>query len=175
MGRKRTKAIATSNPPKKMNWWYASILNWMVANPHRRLGDCARELNVTQAWLSTIINTDMFRAALAERQKELGSAITFDLKDKIAGVAHMVLDAQLAELEEGLLSGKELRETGTMALKALGYLDGPAQSPVQINNNFGPQVTREEMRNAQRDFYSVHGGKSAPAVEIELRPETEEL
>lgn len=169
MGRKRTKLIPTTKPPQKMNWWYSSILNWMVANPEKRLADCARELKVSQSWLSVIINTDMFRAELAARQKELGSAVTVELKDKIAGVAHMALDAQLAELETGLLTGKDLRETSAMALKALGYMDGPASNPVQINNNFGPQVTLEEMRDAQRSFHLVHGGaeEEKPLLEAE--------
>jgi hypothetical protein len=166
MGRKRTKAVCTTSPPKKMNWWYGAIINWMIANPQKRLYDCARELNVTQAWLSVIINTDMFKAELARRQEALGEHVTLSLSDKIAGVAHMALDAQLAELEEGMLSGKDLRETSTMALKALGFIgDKPAQA-VQVNNNFGPVVTREEIRNAQREFYATHGGLPAASLDL---------
>ena len=99
-------------------------MQWLVLNPTRTQGDCARELAYTEPWLSTIINSDMFQAEYKSRCKEAGTIATHTIQSKLGGIAAKVLERIEEKLdEEGLNAPTErfLGDTANMALDKLGY------------------------------------------------------
>ena len=53
--------MAKSVQIKKLGWWHTAIMEWMLANPDKTLRECAENFDVTQPWLSSVINSDLFQ------------------------------------------------------------------------------------------------------------------
>jgi hypothetical protein len=123
-----------------MLWYYSRIIDWMIANPGRPLSECAQYIGRTQSTLSIIINSDMFKAALAQRKAEFQQAHDFGIIEKTAKIAHASLDAILETLDKkrSAVPINELREISESALKTLGYGTTAQASPgVTLNFNEG--------------------------------------
>jgi hypothetical protein len=108
------------------------IINWLIANPHRQLGDCAAYFGYSQPWLSIIVHSDLFQAAYKERCKELGAEVVHTVRNKLTGLAALSLDKTMEKLEAGA-SERFLGETTKNVLQALGY------APAGGNGNGGEQ------------------------------------
>ena len=93
-----TNALPPSFGPKKLNWWYEDIINWMLINPGAKLGDAAEYFGKTQAWLSVVINSDIFKARLEERRKELNGELDDLLVYKMKRVANESFDALMERI-----------------------------------------------------------------------------
>lgn len=119
-----------------------AVMNWMIANPHRNLKDCAAEFGYTQSWLSTMVHSNLFQAALKEKQGQVFNGIADSIADKLAAGADIGV-AKLVEKLETSEDPKFIKETTTMMLEKLGF---GAQTKVtgagQVNN--GP---------VQQNFY----------------------
>lgn len=114
---------------KKVNWWHESIIEWMITNPESSLGECSRFFDVSQSWLSTIINSDVFRERLSQ-QRELHFANTSrTVQEKVSGLA----DLSIEVLEERIEKEREtiglgiVRDAADLALKASGF--SPTHQP----------------------------------------------
>ena len=123
---------------KKVNWWHEAIIDWMLAHPEERLYDCAAYFNKTQPWISSIINSSMFKELLAQRKLMHAHMISLTLTEKLESIAHKTLDALEESLEverkKGTISVGCARDTAEMALRSLGY---SSRSPAALNINVG--------------------------------------
>ena len=125
--------MAKSVQIKKMSWWHESIFEWMIQNPDKLLRECARDHNVTQGWLSSVINSDVFKDRFGIRRDEHFANVSRDTAERISGLADLSLDV----LEERIDKGRDIiglgmvKETAEMALKALGYA-GPKAGPAAV-------------------------------------------
>jgi hypothetical protein len=133
--------------PKKMNWWYQSIIEWMIENPDLPLRQCSIDMGVTQSWLSCIINSDAFRLAYAEARGEHFEATSHHVIKKMEGVAMQAADLISERLEEhgDEIPINQLNSTAELALKALGYASSHGNKPQSINlsvsNELGVRVS----------------------------------
>lgn len=164
--------MATRHGPMKMNWWYMAIIEWMIDNPDGNLGDCARELNVTQAWLSCIIHSDAFIARRAECEKEHFLGVSHSVIEKMEGVVTLASDAIMERIEHRAdeMSTRDLRETADMALKALGFSSNHLNAngaPVQVNVGVGIGVGQDQLATAREKLRLVN---STPSVESAAPP-----
>lgn len=151
-------------------WWYPAIADWMLANPDKTLGQCAKHFTVAQAWLSRIINSDAFKAYLAERQQRMSLAVDVTLTEQLHSVASQALEISEMRLREerNKIPLKDANETAAMALKALGYSPSRHQPPQgTVNVNVGVHVSaddlqaaRERLRAQQREFIQRAEGDS---------------
>jgi hypothetical protein len=121
----------------RMLWYYDAIIDWMIANPSGRLSECAAHIGRTQATLSVIINSDMFKAALAERRAQFVQRHDLSLIEKTTKVANASLDALLEVLDKkrDKIPIGTLVEIQDSALSRLGYGAAPASPSVQVNVN----------------------------------------
>lgn len=161
-------------PIKKLSWWHESIVDWMLLNPEGKLGQCARDLGVTASWLSTIVNSQLFRELLAKRRLEHASNISTSVIDKTQGITHLALELveeRLSRDDVMPLSYKEIRETAELGLKAMGYT-ARSGGAVVINNPSGAvqvnTVTPEMLENARKKMQA----QQAP---LPPQPERKEL
>lgn len=132
--------MAQSAQVKKVNWWHEAIFEWMISNPSSSLGEAATFFEVTQSWLSVIINSDVFKEKLAERRCEHFQHVSRTVAERVNGLAELSLDV----LEERIESERKtiglglVRETADMALKASGYIgpksDGKSRGDTYIGN-----------------------------------------
>ncbi len=95
------EAVPKTNETRiaRLNYRHEAIVNWLIANPNKTLGECSREMGYTQSWLSSVIHSDMFQAAYTERARELGEITTHTVKDKLTRATSLALDRTIEELE----------------------------------------------------------------------------
>lgn len=129
---------------KKLNHRHEAMINWLIANPHRGLGEMARDLGYSQAWVSTVVNSDMFQAAYRRRCEELGEVVTHSISAKLQRAGALWLDRVNRKLEEEEVSERFLAESGRTILKALG---GPTE--VQQHQHIHLMVDAERLERAR--------------------------
>lgn len=132
---------------------HVQIMDWILANPHRSLGECALTFGYSQAWLSQIIHSDCFQAMLAEKQVELFGEVRLTVKDRIIGLAHESL-RRLTEKVAVESDTDKVINAADLSLRALGF--GAKASPaavgtggLQQNNYFLGAVDRETLERAR--------------------------
>lgn len=120
------------------------------------MGECALLFNVTESWLSTVRNSEMFVAYRAGRMKEHHQ----NLSKSVIELAEDVAKEALSTLHERIRTNRQaieleiVKDTAEMALKALGFgvRTGPANAPVigqQTNNTFQISVAPEALSRAR--------------------------
>ena len=118
-----------------MAWWYGSIADWMLRNPDKKIEDCAVFLNKHPHTISRIVNSDVFKAHLAQRRREWQAEHDAALKEKLHGVATASMDAILEQIDKKRdhLKLDVLTELMSSSLESLGY-GRPTTPQVQINS-----------------------------------------
>lgn len=149
-------AAPTSTSPT-----HDQIALWLLQNPGPRLSSrCAEAFGYTLPWISTLINSDAFRARLSEVQALADAAVAVDIPAKLRGVASLALDALTEQLDTaakdgGMLHREFVKETADMALHRLGYAPQKQQSApgliVNQQNNFLP-VAASDLAAARQHF-----------------------
>jgi hypothetical protein len=134
---------------QKMRATHDAILEFLIANPgpamQRR---CAAHFGVTEAWLSVIINSDIFQAAYRDRRDELFAANIVPLHDKLMGVAHLGVD-KLADILSKSSDPDFVKDATDKILHRLGY--APSTRAPE-----GPRIT-------QNNYYGVNSNSLASA------------
>jgi hypothetical protein len=105
---------------KSVSHVHESVMNWMIANPQRSLAACAQEFGYTQAWLSTMIHSNLFQARLREKQDVLFGDLATSLNDKLAAGADIGVTKLVSQLERSE-DPKFIKDTTTMMLDKLGF------------------------------------------------------
>jgi hypothetical protein len=142
-----------------------AIITFLVANPAMKKGDVARRFGVSPAWLSTVINSDVFQAKLRERQDEFFSAATESTREKLSRLANETLD-KLIEKVEVETETSEIRAMATLALDRLGYnaFGGPGQALAgaggNVQNNFFIGVERDTLARARERIFNRQGNQA---------------
>jgi len=82
--------------PAKMRRWHHQLLMMILLFPERSQRELAMALGRSEAWVSTVINSDLFQANLAKARIEVDSPVLCSAQEKAAAVMSMGLD-RLAE------------------------------------------------------------------------------
>lgn len=151
---------------KKLSHRHHAIMDFMLANPTLPMSKVAEHFGVTQAWLSTVRHSDLFKARLAERRMMMDQDQAHRIGSKLQTLAEKGIDAlcDVVKDEEQTADAK-LNATKT-ALEAIGFLgktaapaSGAQGQPAQVNisiNNDAFQQARE----------TAMGGHKAQTIDI---------
>lgn len=160
--------MGKANHLQKVNWWHESIVDWELANPHLTMYECANFFDVSYSWLSTIRNSDAFRAYAAARRAVHNENVSLGLTGQLQQLAKEAVGEMLERVqnERTKLEFSEIKEAGSLALKALGFgarqmgnpdrLPDRSSSVTNINNTVviatpdALERAREKMRMLQR-------------------------
>lgn len=118
---------------------HEAIMNFMIAAPQLPLRDVAAHFGYTQAWLSTLIHSDLFQARLREKQGLVMSGIAEDLTAKLKAVADVGIE-KIAQQLETSEDPRFLLESTKLALTHLGFGAKPAAGAVNVNAQNVQQV-----------------------------------
>lgn len=149
---------------------HVQIMDWILANPHRSLGECAATFGYSQAWLSQIIHSDCFQAMLAEKQVELFGEVRLTVKDRIIGLAHESL-RRLTEKVAVEPDTEKVINAADLSLRALGFgaKAAPPSVGAQQNNYIFGTVDRETLDRArslmQKPLQELPAGRDAPSLD----------
>lgn len=172
---KRADGKSVSYPEiKRLSIKHEAIMDYILTNPTAKVGEIAMHFNVSRGWMSIVINSDVFRQKLAEKQGELFQHTVIPIREKMLGIASLGLD-KVAEDLENAQDVEYTRKTTESLLDRLGYGTKPAAAPVgsnqnntQINNYFS--VDPAVLNKARENFGRVTTGEkdlgpiqSAPA------------
>lgn len=127
---------------------HEAILNWLLLNPHRSLRECADELGFTQAWLSSVIHSDIFQAKLKERQESVFLAVAQDIPRKLRGLADVAIE-KVTRIIESSEDPDLVVDVFDKTLNRLGYAPqkGGGPGPTTQVNMFA--VSREDLASAR--------------------------
>lgn len=130
--------------PNTWRWWYASIADWMLANPNLTLAECAVYFGKNPNTISRIVNSDIYKAYFAQRRKEFESEHAAKITRRLGDVVLKSIDV----IEEKLEKKRDsvpldvLSDLMGSSLEALGF-GKPAAPAVQLNqyNDHSQTVT----------------------------------
>lgn len=111
---------------KSLSHRHRSIITWLLLNPHRPLKDCAAELGYTPQSIYNIVGSDLFQAEFQQAMKEVDRPMVIDLRSKLLGLTHALVDSTHDDLRNGTLGDRSKVEMTKIMLQALGYIDSPA-------------------------------------------------
>jgi predicted nucleic acid-binding protein len=99
------------------------MIDMIIAEPHISQGQLAVRFGYTQAWVSTIMSSDAWKARLANRREEIvDPALTMTLEEKFRGLTERsleVLAQKLAQPIQQIPDNLALR-AAELGAKALG-------------------------------------------------------
>lgn len=140
---------------QKLSHTHLSIMDFMLANPALPQSEVAAHFGYTQAWLSTLIHSDVFVAQFRKRRQSWEAIHDHTLAGKLHAVATKSLDTLMEILsdEENRPSPSAANEIAKTALSALGYSGKQVATPsVQVNQTI---ITQEDALAARRVI--MHG------------------
>lgn len=150
---------------KRLTPRHDTILAFVMANPTVKRGEVARLFGVTEAWLSTIIHSDIFQARLSERTDQVFSETLVPLCEKVTALAHKSIDHLLDKVDTMQVDGQF--KTAEMALKMAGYGTQQSRNPtaplVQQNNFY---AATPELLKAARDRLGAEQPSVLPPAQL---------
>ncbi|MGD9662719.1 MAG: hypothetical protein AB7U63_15745 [Porticoccaceae bacterium] len=164
------------NQIQRISHKHSMIMNWLVLNPDKPLRECAEHFGVTQAWLSTVIHSDVFQAEFQEKLKNIHNHCAQSIPEKLRVVTDIALD-KLAGCIAQSEDPEYILDAADKALHRMGY--APASARNGFNAGQGVQVNqqnvfmlsqddldaaREVMRN-QGNFRAAIQGEAVPIPE----------
>lgn len=169
--------IGVRHDLQNISHMHEAIMNWMIANPSRRLKECAAEFGVSRPWLSIIIHSDLFQARLREKQERIFSSIAESLQTKLGALADTTIEKLLDQIEV-TADPDFLLETGKFATKALGMgvapkAGGPGNPAVQQNFYVASQEDLVAARKQMQTQGPVPSLGEAEAVPVDATPNAE--
>ena len=143
MGLPRTTGQG-GQPPQRLSHTHEQILNWLVLNPELSMRHCADHFGYTQSWLSTLIRSDLFQAALRERQMMVASRVAASIPAKLAAVADVALD-KLGEMVERSEDPEFILDAADKALHRMGYAPQSSRNPAGSPSTFGSPLVQQNL------------------------------
>ena len=148
-------SIPRHSIPGKWHPHYEMVLNALIVDPFITQRKLAEELCITPAWLSQIVNSDMFRERLRERRAEINSAVANGIAGKIVYAADLALDRTIERLENNRASENFEGSTRDSMLSRLGYVPNP-----------GARSDGEEQVNPAQKAWLAHKAARTTAEEV---------
>ncbi|MGH7473059.1 MAG: hypothetical protein ACREJW_03885 [Candidatus Methylomirabilales bacterium] len=152
--------------PKKFNWWYDAIIDWMLANPDKALVDCARDLGRHVEYVRIIVRSDLFQTKYQERRAELNARMNLAIIDRASRVGVRAMDIMIERMEDTpeRIPLDALVSMADKTLHHLGYGQpraAPGIQATQVNVNLS--VGREVLEEARRKMREIEGAPLEPS------------
>lgn len=162
--------LTGSTPVMKLSMWHVMIVDWRLMNPGEKWSVGAKAFDVTQSWLSTIINSDLFKNYYAERMKTHQEYVSQEIVAKASQTAMKGLGLMQEKMdsEAATLSLNDVSDATEMAMKSLGFGVKQVQAGNKIEMNFGAidQTALANAREAMKEIGRVNT-EAEDAVSLE--------
>lgn len=152
----------------RYRWWYDGIIDWMIANPGKKLYECAEHFGKGASTISLIVNSDAFKMRLAERRKEFEHIHDAAIIGKTTEVALKALDVMLDQLDKkrDKIPLKDANEIANTALQRLGYGAKPS-TVVNVGNGAGATVVQVSRETLEASRKSIRQQQEQRLLEVE--------
>jgi hypothetical protein len=145
--------------------WYDGIIDDLLSHPGTTIKDCAQRLGRSYGTVSTIYNSDLFKARYRQRREAFEETLKDKLTDKLVKVAEAALDHTLTALEKkrDAIPLPLLNDIAKSSLDRLGYGPQPSRSEsplVTINNaNNSATVSPEGLARARAHLQTLESSR----------------
>lgn len=152
---------------QRINHRHEQIINWLLANPDKPLGECARHFGYSQPWLSQVVHSDMFQVAYRRRAEALGQLVVHTLNNELTGLASLAIQKSVEQLQKPSCGEEFLQKTTNTVLSALGF--SSKQNPTLLVKQAGAEqhlhvhVDAETLRSARERASARLIQEGAPA------------
>ena len=122
----------------RVRWRHEALIDLMIAHPEQDQNDWARTLGYTASWLSTIIASDSFQAALEERKDEIvDPQLKATVQEQLKGVLARSLEILRKKLDgpADQVEAQLALRTIELSSRALGYGARDAQPTAQVHTH----------------------------------------
>jgi hydroxylamine reductase (hybrid-cluster protein) len=157
---------------KKLSFAHEGLMNSMLANPQWTYADHAVALGYTQAWVSQIVNSDMFQAELHSRAREAGVTLAVSIQEKMRATFALTLEEAANRIQNGACSERFV--TDTMKNLAQTAEFAPAAAPVGPTYNLNVSaeyLEKVRLRAAEAKRGQTVAKLPAPATSAEREAE----
>lgn len=157
---------------KAIKIWHHSIMDHIITlGPHFSLKELSLRTGYTIPWLSTLMQTDAFKAALVKRRDAFEAGIASDLGARLTATTNQTLE-KIQEMLPMAISLSAVTDTAGMLLEKLGYGSKHAPAPVQqpaiiINNQ--PMLPSAVILQARQNFFPKAKTAIEAVTESEVR------
>lgn len=153
---------------QRLSHRHEAIMEWLIANPEKRLGECALVFGVSQAWLSTIIHSGVFRDRYQALIGEHIDDRVMPIRDQLTGVAVSAIE-KLGRAVDASIDPDFILSVADKTLHRLGYApskapSAPGTSNTQVNNFYS--VSKEELEAARARRRELYEGTATDAEEL---------
>lgn len=128
---------------RKMRWWYEALADFMISHPRATQNEIGAYFGRQACTISTIVNTDAFKAYFRQRRDEHAQVLDASVRNKLMNVADKSLDMMIEHLDKkrDTIPLEGLQRNLETTLKSLGY-GAATSSPVAvtINNSAPPMI-----------------------------------
>lgn len=124
---------------KKVSYSHDAMIDLLIASPMLNQGEVARYFGYTEAWMSQIVSSDVFKERLAERKGELTDPVVIrSLNERFEAIARRSMDRLMEKIEANSVSEKGLIDMLGVTSKAMGF--GARGPQVQVNTQYVVQL-----------------------------------
>lgn len=153
--------LVTANQPgvKELSHKHMAILDYMLVNPQAPMGEVAKHFNLTPAWLSTLVNADLFQEELRKRRVAIEKVVEARINGQLEEIAQNGLDKMSQYVKAEDADPRVVADMTRTALANLGF--GKAQptpsAPATQNIQNNILVDKETFLQAQNLLRKVNG------------------
>lgn len=138
---------------------HEALADYMLINPGCTLREMGAFFGYSGAWLCSVINTDMFKAYMADRRGEIRISVAEGLPKRLEAAAHLATE-RIIEVIEKTNDADTIVDCFDKVLHRLGYAPnakGNAAAPV-VNNtqNNVFYLSKADLKEANGKFLEAH-------------------
>jgi len=149
---------------------HESLADWILINPGGTLRDMGAHFGYSPAWLCTVLNSDMFKAYMQTRRKDIIASIAASLPEKLEAAAHLATE-RIIEVVQKSEDGDQIIDAFDRILHRYGYAPNAkngAQQHVMLQQNNVFYLSREDLMGMKGKLVEAHAAE--PAVEPPQAP-----
>lgn len=120
----------SAKPPQKFNRRHQTLLMAVLLWPDKTQREISKMVGMTEAWVSTVLNSDMFREQLARVEGEFSGALLCSMREKAQAVMSMGMD----RLMERMALGADKTEVIAGVVDKMNSIAQPSAAPVPANH-----------------------------------------
>lgn len=161
-------APVENNRIQSLNYKHEAILVWLIENPHLKLRDCARAMNMTLPWISTVIHSDLFQAEYRKRCKERGDIAVHSTAARLGQLGAMAMEKLEERLEatgENAMNDQSLISVMNSTLDKLGFTpESRKGGGLYVENANVLVVSADDLKAARERALELHTPKIVEAI-----------
>jgi len=128
------EVVAVKPPAPRVRYTHAAMIDLIIASPGISQNALAAHFGYTPPWVSTIMSSDAFQAALAARREEIvDPSLVATVEERFREVTILSLQKLKAKLEQPTVSDAVVLKAAELGAKAMniGGVNNSPRAPVE--------------------------------------------